>query len=86
VRHFGENRLEGALHFYTGYGDKTLKEWQAFKGALQHWHVKEQDCDQALLAADEVVNSANDTFAALHAWLDKNHCKIPSAEIVLQQN
>jgi heme oxygenase len=53
-----------ALHFYQSYGKNVHAEWQGFAMLMSRCFENPED-----RAADEVVATANQTFASLQQWL-----------------
>ena len=65
VKKLKENPLlaSAVFHYYTGYGTATGQRWKAFKEAINHIPEAHHQA---------VVRSANDTFAALESYMNKN--------------
>ncbi|MXV16921.1 biliverdin-producing heme oxygenase [Hufsiella ginkgonis] len=52
------------LTFFEGYGDKTWKNWEAFKRALDI-------LPRNPVETDRVIASANETFSKFNTWVDR---------------
>ncbi|QQL49758.1 biliverdin-producing heme oxygenase [Mucilaginibacter ginkgonis] len=55
--------LQNGLSFFNGYGEASHKMWGIFKAALNN--LPEND-------GQEIIRSANDTFAGFDAWIKKS--------------
>lgn len=54
--------VDAALYFFTGYGEKAMEMWNAFKEQVNNGIQNDKK--------EEVIQAANDTFTAFKRWIE----------------